>query len=208
MIRLSWTEIKTQSVTRKQGLQFVERSSHYRVFILDGSFEAECFIKKTNPANADQLDFETNYKNNLTTNKQLIQRVALTEAPSSLIPAVEGFNFTAIANTTTSFDFQLTKAYILKGAAFLSPNASFGDFLKAELVDKDNLLGQGANTILATPINKLFLQSTINSGPIKRENSAVSELPIPGLYLRITYTNAALLDNVRIFVNLDLYERV
>lgn len=43
-------------------LQWIDMTSHYIVAVYDGPFKALTKIKKTSPANADQTDFETNYK--------------------------------------------------------------------------------------------------------------------------------------------------
>lgn len=202
-----WTTFKSFIVPKKLSIQYIDRGKFYEIFSLDGLVLFSTSIIKTDPENTDQQDFEANFKDGIQTNEKITQQVSITESVSDIIPAPDAFNFTATANSTTNHDFLLNEAYLVKGAAFLSPDAAYGDYIKAQLIDKDNVLGLGANTVIATPIPKLFVQATANSGPIQRFNASVSELPAAGLYIRIIYTNTALLNNVSVFINLNLYKR-
>lgn len=207
-ITSDWTTFKSLITPKNLTVQYIDRGKFYEIFSLDGQILFSTSVIKTDPENVDQQDFEDNFKDDIHTNKKVSQQVVVTEAPSDVIPAPNAFNFTANANSTTNHDFLLDEAYIVKGAAFLSPDAAYGDFIQAQIIDKDNVLGFGENTVVAVPIPKLFVQATINSGPIQRFNSAVSELPIAGLYIRIIYTNTALLNNVSVYINLNLFRRV
>lgn len=122
------------------------------------------------------------------------------------IAAAEAFTFTAGANSTTQHTYKLTKQFYVKGIRFLSSNANHGDYVKIELIDIDNILGLGENTVLATPINKAYVYATTNSGSINADNPDVLKLPAPNLYIRITYTNTSLLSSVTAYINLALFE--
>ena len=62
MERVSWSDLKTFIDARSLSAQFVEYSNFYKVWAFDGPMFFSSLIKKTSPVNADQTDFETNYK--------------------------------------------------------------------------------------------------------------------------------------------------
>jgi hypothetical protein len=62
MIRLNWLELKNFISGKNIHLQYIERATNYHIIAIDGDLQVETHVKKTSPANADQTDFETNYK--------------------------------------------------------------------------------------------------------------------------------------------------
>lgn len=116
------------------------------------------------------------------------------------------FSFVAAAAETTVSTFALDRQYYVKGIQFMSNNATFGDYIKIELVDVDDVLGLGAGTVLATPVQKAFVSATTNSGPIVAMNPEAVKLPIAGLYVRVSYTNSAAMGDVNVYINLILFE--
>ena len=207
MVGITWKELKSFISSRKISLQYIEVENYYKIFAFDGLFSVSVELSKTIPPNNDQVDFENNWKTLDNVNKPVIQQVAITLSEDAFKISAEGFKFLANANTTTTFDYQLNQKFMFRGLSFLSNNAILGDYINVQLVDKDNVLGLGAGIILASPIKKGYIMPTINSGPIYREDVSSSQIPIEGLYLRVNYTNASLLNNVDIYVNLFLYER-
>jgi len=59
---LSWTDFKALVDAKDLHIQYREISSIYWIISFDGPFELGTSIAKTDPANTDQTDFETNYK--------------------------------------------------------------------------------------------------------------------------------------------------
>lgn len=162
-------------------------------------------LYKNGPENQTTFTIQTTYKK--MSSSPTIQPVSITLADDGLSVIVKAHSFTANANTTTVSDFLLSEAFLFKGIRFISANATVGDYIRIDLIDKDNVLGFGANTVIRTPIEKAYIQSTANSGPLEADDVSASELPASGLYLRISYTNTALLNAVNAYLNFILYRR-
>lgn len=60
MIKTNWTELKNFSNSTKSPIQYLEESGRYYIRTKNDFFELECIIHKN--GQADQTDFETNYK--------------------------------------------------------------------------------------------------------------------------------------------------
>lgn len=65
---LSFGEFKEFLAYPGVKLSFIELTRKYHLYAFDGTFGFQCRINKTDPANADQTDFEDNFKNLSTTN--------------------------------------------------------------------------------------------------------------------------------------------
>jgi len=62
---LTWTEFKNLCIISKQlSYQYIEAFHGYKIFASEGGILWECTIVKEDPRNADQIDFEDNYKDN------------------------------------------------------------------------------------------------------------------------------------------------
>jgi len=207
MIHITWSEFKNQLVLRKSTINYFDKLTYYRLVMNDGNFSAFTIIQKTSPANSDQTDFETNYKSLITNNKQVIQQVALTLAEDNLNIGIQAFSFTAPKNTTSSHDYLLNNSYLFRGIVYLSSDINLGDYVTIQLIDIDNVLGNGVNYILGTPVSKAYMQSTTNSGPISMQDISAVELPAAGLYMRVNYTNTNVINTVTVYINMDLYTR-
>ena len=111
---------------------------------------------------------------------------------------------TATKNTTTDLDFKITgnKVYV-QGGQIIFKNAAWGDYITAQVVDKDNVLGSGAGTILNEYITKRYLHPELKKSEL--------EVPYAGMvpqntYLRIKYTSVGILDDVEFAVNYSLHK--
>ena len=71
-MQISWTQLKTLSVSKQTSIQFVEETTRYLVFLFDSGYSNFCQIDKTDPVNTDQTDFEDNFKDE--SNKTLVSR--------------------------------------------------------------------------------------------------------------------------------------
>lgn len=61
-IGVNWKELKEFVNDRDLGIQFVEFDDKYILASFDSIFSLDCLIIKSDPKSADQIDFETNYK--------------------------------------------------------------------------------------------------------------------------------------------------
>lgn len=106
---------------------------------------------------------------------------------------------TATKNTTTNLDLKITDAAAyLNGGSILYQSANWGDYIKAQVVDVDNILGYGAGFVVNTYINKRYIHPDENYDDI--------ELPYVGnilqnLYLRIAYTSTSTTTDVKVAIN-------
>ena len=60
--KVSWTVLKSFIDTKGASLQWVTRDTFYEIYAVDGQYTVQCTVDITDPANPDQIDFETNYK--------------------------------------------------------------------------------------------------------------------------------------------------
>ena len=60
--KVDWTEFKSQAATFNLNIKYVEKENHYALYFSDQNLPFICKVKKTEPANDDQLDFQTNFK--------------------------------------------------------------------------------------------------------------------------------------------------
>jgi hypothetical protein len=92
---------------------------------------------------------------------------------------------TATAGQTSNIDLKLTEPRLLNGVQIILTNHTDADYAKLQVVDVDNLLGYGANTVISTYADEWYFASdTQNQGLFKLEY--VADIP-SGFYLRIAY---------------------
>lgn len=110
---------------------------------------------------------------------------------------------TATKNTTTDLDFKVTgaKEYV-QGGQILFQDANWGDYITAQVVDVDNVLGYGAGTVLNEYIKKRYISPTMGHSEL--------EVPYAGLvpqntYLRIKYISTGTSTDVKVAVNYSLH---
>lgn len=114
----------------------------------------------------------------------------------------DGFSGTATKNTTTNFDFKVTKDMCYcSGGEIIVKDAEHGDYIKIEVIDKDNVLGYGANTVLQVYLEKWH---------VDYHGKNVLEVPyagkIPnGVYLRLKYTSMSSTTDVKVAVNYSFH---
>lgn len=107
------------------------------------------------------------------------------------------------AGTDTNIDFKLTRTNLwISGGQIVYQNVCFGDYVKFQVVDKDNVLGYGENFVLNTFVNKWYLDPGKTSQVIASTYAA--ELKLSGIYLRAIYHSVGEID-VDVCINYDLH---
>lgn len=191
-MKLPWSEFKSLVNAKKTSIQFSESESSYQLFLIDGLFQVQCTLFKTTPENADQLDFETNYKP--VSNKPLVPRDSTGREIKTISPFTDasGFRFrgssfsgSCSANSTADIDFQITQERYINGGRLLVNNIGNDDKMTFQVVDKDNILGYGANAVLDEFIKDYFIPTT---GNLEVRLDYPARI-IAGLYLRLKYTS-------------------
>jgi hypothetical protein len=111
----------------------------------------------------------------------------------------KGIAFTATAGTTTTYDYKLTEARLISGTRIMAKNQAWGDCVKFQVVDVDNVLGYGAGLVLDEFAADWYLVTD-------QEDQGATILPysaevIANLYIRLIYTSVGA-TNVLVHVNL------
>lgn len=63
MVEVNWTALKNFVTTRGASIQWLDVNDNYYLRAFDGTFQVGMLLPKTDPASAEQIDFETNFKN-------------------------------------------------------------------------------------------------------------------------------------------------
>lgn len=135
------------------------------------------------PAGSDQEDFDTNWAHKAGERKYVYYSqsfdVVLTNGQCT-------FDFKIKANDETTD----VEAFLYKGSINVNSPAIRGDWVEVQVVDKDNLLGYGADTILGWVIRKWILAGGAENHEINppKYDFLSSKRKIPaGIYLRVIY---------------------
>lgn len=111
----------------------------------------------------------------------------------------KGISFTANAGTETKHDYKLTEARLIDGTRLILKDHVFGDYVKFQVVDVDNILGYGANTVLDEFADTWYVAAD-------KQDQGETRLPysaevIANLYIRIVYQSTGA-TNVSVQCNL------
>ncbi len=114
-----------------------------------------------------------------------------------------GIAFTAIANNITNYDYKIEESRIIDGTQIIIKDHEFGDCIDFSVVDVDNIIGLGPNTVLETFGSSWYVASDKqDQGHIRMPYSA--EI-IKNLYIRVTYTSVGS-TNVSVKLNLFVHK--
>jgi hypothetical protein len=140
MINVSWTHLKNFANERNVSIQKIETDDLYYLWAFDGPMCVSAQIKKEDPANEDQTDFETNYIAN--SNKPPKSNVVTaSEVNDKTLRTFCVFNETD-ANGQAEFIVLVpqSKRYVAYGDIEFEQR-HFGDYVsKIEVVDIDRLI--------------------------------------------------------------------
>jgi len=209
IIAAPWSDIKAFVDERVISLQYRDISNNYYLVAFDGPFTLTCRIAKVDSpeVGSPQYEFENNgYKAN--GNKKLVPDTDAYQRTDQFAFAGEGFTATAPKNgSTTNLDFKVTAERYINGIQILCSNTGAGDYAAFQIVDKDNVLGYGANTVLQE-FAKTWQIADSN------QDQGILQLPFRGkipanTYVRIKYTaaNIPLGGNVTVAANLLLHRK-
>lgn len=113
-----------------------------------------------------------------------------------------GTNFTFTKNSTTSVDLEIPVKFALTSIEYYFNNSLLADSFNGYLIDIDDVLGLGSNTVLGQFANGKHVADGI---VIEKRRDVISVIGIAGLYMRFTYTSTAgvLGSDVTGYLNLD-----
>jgi hypothetical protein len=101
--------------------------------------------------------------------------------------ASQGLYAVAAVGAVTNIDLKLLDDCFLTGGVLRTEGSSFGDYATFQVVDVDNILGYGANTILGQYVTSWYMRSDAQEQV--NENTPYPAKVIAGLYLRLVYTS-------------------
>lgn len=125
---------------------------------------------------------------------------------NSVFYNAQGTMGTCTPGGVTNVDLKMLDDNFLTGGHLRVKGQTFGDFLHVQVVDKDNIIGYGANVVLRQFVTNWYLSADDSQ-------QADFGLPYPakviaGLYIRIVYNSIALTGTPfpQLAINYDLHK--
>lgn len=115
----------------------------------------------------------------------------------------KGMQFTAVAGQTTTSDMAISDDMLIDGGMLIALNATLGDKVNFQVIDKDNVMQLGANTVLGQYVTDWYMNPQ-ESIQLNFENTYPAKL-YAGLYLRVVYISVGQ-NNVDVLVNYRLHK--
>jgi hypothetical protein len=201
---VTWAALKNFSASRKVPIHYIDLIDRYLLKTMSPPFELECIIKKNEDLSA-LSDFEENYKesSNVPLESRVITHFEMDDKRLQLASDVSDFDVNGEAEILVqvpgTFNPSVPSRYMAGGYANID-QYTFGDRMYAvDLVDVDNILGMGANTVLTSfcdvdlPEDQQgwrFWASEGGEGEIEIEPiGGFAQIP-GGLYIRVRFRRA------------------
>lgn len=154
MTEVSWTQLKSFVDGRSLALQYIEFDDSYYLSAFDGPFSLYTHISKEDPApvDSDQEDFEDNYKAdaNKPPTTQVQTRTERGDVSMKLCRISK-----ATSSGSADVEIKVPGTYgtdpgrMIAGGSGCFGTGALGDYIsEINVVDKDNVTGLGANTIV------------------------------------------------------------
>lgn len=203
-----WATFKNICIKRKNlNLQYVDLGPLYRILGPDANdITWEYALLKTlddGSVNPAVEDFEENIAP--TCNWAIGARAYPFSTPDFQFYG-DAIKTTATKNATTNIDYTIpgtpgVNFYYINGAVLITSSAVFGDYASASVVDVNNIMGYGANTVLATYVPKWYIDPEKSMDVVTPYAGKLTA----GLVLRIAYTSVSVLTDVGVAVNYRLH---
>lgn len=201
---VTWPILKNFSDTRKTPIHYVDLIDRYFLKTKLDPFELECILKKNEDLSSIE-DFELNYKDlsNIPLESRVVTHFELDDKRLQLASAVAQFDQNGEAEILVQvpgeFNPSVPSRYMAGGYANID-RYTFGDRMYAvDLVDVDNILGMGADTVITSfcdvdlPEEKQgwrFWASEGGEGEIEIEPIGGFAAIPGGLYIRVRFRRA------------------
>jgi hypothetical protein len=115
----------------------------------------------------------------------------------------QGVLGTVTAGSSSNVDLKILDDCFITGGILRTNGSNFGDYAHVQIVDIDNMLGYGANTVLRQFITNWYMRSDAQQ-QIETELSYPAKI-LAGLYIRIVYHSTGS-TNVSVAMNYDLHK--
>lgn len=130
---------------------------------------------------------------------QAVRKVADLDADKARYK-LQGFKGAAAVNSTTNIDWKLPEDRWVSGGILLAQGTHWGDKICLQVVDKDNVLGYGANVVLDEYVSDFYVV-TDSEFQLQLESPYIALVPA-NIYIRVAYSNVSLIDPVEVAFNL------
>lgn len=200
----SWTAFKDLCITKKNlNNQYVDNGRTYELYGPDANdLTWHTSILKTDPANADQTDFEDNHEANF---NFAVGNRAYPFSTSDFDFQGNGVLATATKTTTTDIDLVVpSPGMYVNGGEVYAKDAVIGDYIVCQVIDKDNVLGYGANTVLKQWITKWYI---IPDTKMELSTPYAGFIPA-GVYMRTKYTSIGTTNDVTLLGNYFFHKSI
>lgn len=117
----------------------------------------------------------------------------------------KGISGTATKTASTNIDHKITEERYINGINVILKDQSFGDSLKFQIVDVDNIVGYGAGVVLDE-----FGTDWYVSDDTQTQGQIILPYPakvISGLWIRIIYKSIGTTNDVSVLCNLFLHKK-
>lgn len=206
----TWDIFKTFVTTRNIHIQELLLDGYYYLYAIDGPFSISFVIEKNDPANADQLDYETNfqpYSNQSFTDSKGIQlhrtkAFANTDGLKFRGTGVKGTALKGITEqqpTITNIDYILPEDRYINGIEIFLKNHKAEDTINLQVVH---------------PINNDVLDEFSTNWNIAEDTERQGQYVVPypaliyqGFILRMAYTATGIINNVDVKANYFLHKK-
>lgn len=172
-IETNWTFIKSKI---NMPLYYIDYERQYYVFTISEPIIFFTFIEKSNPRNDNQIEFEDSYKN-------MISELSYYELAFPEVLISGNCDDSGAGWFAWDIKAEDKNRFLFGGQVLTNENILFGDSFTFQIIDKDNILGYGANTVLAEYIPKRY--TTPNDKIDIKMNLGQIKLLYQGLYLRL-----------------------
>lgn len=153
-LELSWSDFKTQVLDKSSwSWIYFEVNFEYHIYAKQNNFSVLCKINFDNDPTS-KSDFEDNYKDNSST--MLVDQVRSRFEVDEIVLKLAKINGTADANGDLSLELIVpgsitnTERFISGGYAYTDNYSFLNSITKIEVIDYQNYLGYGANTVIKT----------------------------------------------------------
>ena len=190
-----WSDFKKwiDGTNAKLRYTYTDTGVCYEILALDGAVFRLAGINKSDPPHENQIDFENNFKSQ--GNVAFEPRSndgGLVVAQSPYAFSGEKTRFTGYLYScppgTNIFQEKLNQSIKLQGGYYWVQNPSLGDKVSLAVVDVDDILGYGSNTILSEYVKQMPIAPWDHHQEIEASTAALIS---SGLYLQLKYENTS-----------------
>jgi hypothetical protein len=183
-IELSWEKFKAFVISRDLDMLMFEETSSYLLVAVDTGLSLSCVLLKDN--GTDHIDFENNFKSLCNPDKQNKDEMIGWGKFKAVIDSSQ-YDEEEPYEITVKFPENLGyEIYNFFGSWVHVENYGDNDYVTFQLVDVDNILDYGANTVLKEYCQLWSKVIEKTTEPIYAPNKSPGKVPA-GLYAKLIY---------------------